>query len=110
MPRDPAILLADMLEAVERIRAYTDDFKKAAMEDPRTFDAVIRNLEILGEAAKGVPEEQRVLMAEVEWRKLAGLRDVIAHQYFGLDEDILSDVVVNKLPALMLFLRRRLQS
>jgi uncharacterized protein with HEPN domain len=62
--------------------------------------AVLWNLLVLGEAAKQVPETIRNGNAEIEWRKIAGFRDVLAHGYFGLDEDIIWDVVTNKIPAL----------
>ncbi len=64
------------------------------------WDAVVRNLEVIGEAAKNVPEDLRQRYPVVEWRKLAGLRDILAHAYFGLDGEIIWDVVANKLPAL----------
>ena len=56
-------------------------------------DAVIRNLEILGEAAKHIPPQVRSRHPQIEWRKIAGMRDVIAHEYVGVDEDILWDVI-----------------
>jgi uncharacterized protein with HEPN domain len=61
---------------------------------------VIRNLEIIGEAAKMVPEPVRVAHPEVEWRKIAGLRDILAHQYFEVDMDIIWDILQSKLPSL----------
>ncbi len=64
------------------------------------FDAVIRNLEIIGEAAKHLPTEATAAMPEVEWSKAAAFRDVIAHHYFGLDIDVVWDVVKNKIPAI----------
>jgi uncharacterized protein with HEPN domain len=71
------------------------------VQDEKTFDAVVRNLEIIREAAKHIPPEIRARYPDVEWSKLAGLRDIVAHAYFGLDEDILWDVVQNRIPALL---------
>ncbi|MBN1267985.1 MAG: DUF86 domain-containing protein [Kiritimatiellae bacterium] len=111
MPHDPKIYLQDMLEAIERIEAYTRGFDiRAVGEDQRTFDAVVRNLEVLGEAAKAVPERVRNQAAEVEWRKLAGLRDILIHQYFGIDTDILEDVIATKLAGLKEPIRKLLAS
>jgi uncharacterized protein with HEPN domain len=97
MPRDPRVLIEDMLEAVTRIERYTGGFEASFLNDPRTMDAVIRNLEIIGEAAKSLPDAERQQMAQIEWRKIAGLRDILAHQYFGIDSQIVADVVASKL-------------
>lgn len=83
MPRDPRILLSDIAEAVDKIAGYTDEFDPSTLDDPRTLDAVIRNLEVIGEAARNVPDEERRGMPDVEWRKNAGFRDVLIHQYFA---------------------------
>jgi len=64
------------------------------------IDAVIRNLEIIGEAAKMVPESIRTRFPLVEWKKIAGLRDILAHHYFEVDLDIIWDILQNKLPEL----------
>jgi uncharacterized protein with HEPN domain len=64
------------------------------------IDAVVRNLEIIGEAAKHLPAEAKTLMPQVDWSKAAAFRDVIAHGYFGLDLHIIWDVVQTKIPPL----------
>ena len=63
-------------------------------------DAALWNLLVLGEAAKQVPEHIRLEHSAIEWRKISGFRDVLAHGYFGLDEDIIWDVIENKIPPL----------
>jgi uncharacterized protein with HEPN domain len=60
----------------------------------------LRNLEVIGEAAKGVPSSVRKAYPDVEWKKLAGLRNVLIHEYFGVDAAIIKDIVKNKLPVL----------
>lgn len=72
---------------------------EAFAKDARTFDAVIRNLEVIGEAAKKVPESVRAPYPEVEWKRISGLRDILIHEYFGVDPEIAWDIVQNKLPA-----------
>jgi uncharacterized protein with HEPN domain len=70
------------------------------------LDAVVRNLEIIGEAVKHIPEAVRKNSAEVEWRKIAGLRDILIHEYYGVDAAIIWDIVENKLVALDKAIRR----
>lgn len=65
------------------------------------YDATLRNLEIIGEAAKHIPDEVRTRYPHVPWRQMAGLRDVLAHAYFGLDEAVLWDIVRNEVPPLV---------
>jgi len=101
MPRDYKVYLDDILEASSRIRDYTsgltlDEFK----DDTKTLDAVVRNLEVIGEAVKKVPDEIRSRYPDVEWKKIAGLRDILIHEYFGIDVNIIWDILKNKLPRL----------
>ncbi len=101
MSRDVGLYLEDMLEAVRRVSEYSSGLTRAELvADRKTVDAIVRNLEILGEAAKHVPAEVRSRNPAVDWKRIAGMRDVLAHDYFGIDEDILWDVIANKIPAL----------
>jgi uncharacterized protein with HEPN domain len=101
MPRDFRAYLEDVLDASAKICDYTagltlETFRK----DPRTVDAVVRNLEIIGEAIRNAPEELRSQHPEVTWRRVAGLRDLLIHQYFGIDYEIIWDLVCHRLPVL----------
>lgn len=101
MPRDYKVYLQDVLEATERIRGYITGLSlKTFSEDAKTVDAVVRNLEVIGEAIKQVPEDVRLKYTQVEWKRITGLRDILIHQYFGVDVEIIWDIVQNKLPVL----------
>ena len=101
MPRDFRVYLEDILAAITKIRRYMTGFSKEAFaSDDRTVDAVVRNLEVIGEAVKQLPPALRAREPGVDWQKIAGLRDILIHQYFGIDTDILWDVVQSKLPTL----------
>ena len=98
MPRDFEVYLQDILEAIRKINAYTVGMSRAEFEsDPKTVDAVLRNLEVVGEAAKCIPEAVREEHVEIEWRKIAGLRDILIHRYFGINMDIVWDLLQNQL-------------
>ena len=85
MPRDFRVYLDDILEAVVKINNYTSGVTKQDFSsDPKTLDAVIRNLEVIGEATKNVPEEIRLKHPEIEWRKIAGRRDILIREYYGI--------------------------
>jgi len=96
----------DIFESCEKVLRYTEGMTRDSfLADGRTYDAVIRNLEIIGEAAKHVPQPIKERLPEIDWKKIAGMRDLLAHVYFGIDEDILWDVIQNKVPDLHLRLR-----
>ena len=101
MPRDVRLYLDDMLEAVTKIRDYTTGMDyDTFINDPKTQDAVVRNLEIIGEAAGRLPEDMRIAAPEIEWRKIVALRNILAHEYFGVSLPVVWDIVQNKLDAL----------
>ena len=94
MSRDEMMYLQDISESCAQISEYVQGLSQADLiGDRKTYDAVVRNLEIIGEAAKHVPSRLRSRLPEVDWRRVAGMRDMLAHAYFGIDNDILWDVV-----------------
>jgi len=102
MSRSWVLFLRDILESAEKVVRYTRgmDFD-AFVSNEMAYDAVLRNLEIIGEAAKHIPDEVRARYPHVPWRQMAGLRDVLAHAYFGLDDAVLWDIVQNEVPPLV---------
>ena len=102
MSRSWLLFLEDMREAARKIIRYVGGRdEKLFFADEIAVDAVLRNLEVLGEAAKGIPPVIRVAHPEVDWRGIAGLRDVLAHAYFGLDLATLWDIIRNKVPLVL---------
>ena len=98
MPRDYRLFLDDIIEASGRIHEYTAGMSaEQFFMDSKTQDAVVRNLEVIGEAAGRIPARIRALKAEVEWRKIVALRNILAHEYFGVNLPIVWDIAVNKL-------------
>jgi uncharacterized protein with HEPN domain len=74
---------------------------KEFIHDDLHFDAVLRNLEVIGEAVKNISEETRITCPNVKWRKITGFRDIVAHEYFGVNEETVWDMVKNQVPDLL---------
>ena len=95
-------LLKDILEGARRILLYTENMQyDTFLEDFKTQDAVIRNLEIIGEASKNLSEEFRKTHTKVPWKSIAGMRDKLIHDYFGVNVDIVWGVATEDLSRLV---------
>jgi len=89
MSRNLALYLDDILTSVNKIERYTTNLTRESFAaDERTFDAVAYNLQMIGEAVKNIPDHLRDRYPQIEWRKIAGLRDILAHAYFSIDANI----------------------
>jgi len=101
MKKEPIVFLTHILESINLIEMYvqgvTEEYFYTSTEKQ---DLVVRRLEIIGEATKNLPAEFRKKHSDVPWKSIAGLRDVIIHQYFGIEYDVIWDTVVNLLPIL----------
>ena len=99
--REWKLFVEDILESIELIEEYVkdmvfDDFK----EDRKTIDAIVRNFEIIGEASKYIPENVKDKFQNVDWKGMVGLRNRIAHEYFGISLAIVWDIIKLELPVL----------
>ncbi|MEW6608251.1 MAG: DUF86 domain-containing protein [bacterium] len=94
--------LCDIKEAIGRIRNYIDDMSyKEFLQDIKTQDAVVRNIEIIGEAVKHLSNSLRNKYKNIEWKDIAGMRDKIIHFYFGIKWELVWSAVKDKLPELL---------
>jgi uncharacterized protein with HEPN domain len=103
--KDDRVYLAHIRDAIERIDTFTSGGRSQFLADPMVQDAVIRNLEVIGEAAKGLSQTIRLANADVPWKQIAGMRDVLIHHYFGVKLETVWQVVADNLPQL----RQRVQ-
>jgi uncharacterized protein with HEPN domain len=102
MSREESLSLADVQESCEKVIRFTKGMTyKDFVPNELHFDPVLRNLEIIGEAVKNISEETRQKYPDVKWRKIAGFRDIVIHQYFGVDDETVWDIVKNQIPDLL---------
>ena len=99
--RKPDVYLQDILESIKQIEAYLKDVSEDQFyQNTEKQDAVMRRLEIIGEAVKHIPENIRKNNQDVPWRKIAGMRDIIIHEYFGITLSMVWVVTQRDLPDL----------
>lgn len=101
MRRSQLLYLYDIAEAADNIRSYVgnltfDKFEK----DKMRIDAVVRNFEVIGEAVKNLDDDLKTRFPATDWKAVAGFRDTLIHGYFGIDLEILWDIVMHKIPPL----------
>lgn len=105
--RDYALYLKDIFQAIESIEVFTTGMDYATfVADDKTMSAVIRKLEIIGEAVKQLPEETRLKHPEIPWKQIAGMRDKLIHFYFGVNAHLIWQTIHNRLPALKAAVRK----
>jgi uncharacterized protein with HEPN domain len=102
-PRRDKEYLSDVREAMHRVVAYVQGLTfEEFMNDAKTQDAVIRNLQVMGDAIKKLSSRLREAHPEIPWREIAGMRDKVVHEYFGINYDIVWTVVDQEVPMLLL--------
>jgi uncharacterized protein with HEPN domain len=105
---DPRVYLSHVREARASILEYTQDGRDAFMQSRMMQDAVVRNLEIVGEAVKRLAEATKARAPDIPWRRIAGMRDVLIHDYFGVEVEIVWQVVEDQIRPLLEVIERLL--
>jgi len=110
MKKDPKIFLRHIIESIEAIESHTNKITKEKFSENLTVqDAVIRRIEIIGEAVKNLPAEFKKNHPEIEWREIAGMRDKLIHEYFGISVNIVWTTVKKDIPKLKKQIRELLE-
>ena len=104
--REPSLLVEDIIDSANKILHYTDKLSfEEFTKDGKTIDAVIRNFEIIGEAANRLPEDFKESHLKVDWHRIRGFRNRIVHDYFGIDYSIVWEIKESYLPSLITTLK-----
>ncbi len=102
MSRDGLLFLDDIIESAQKIKRFISKRTfEAFCNDEGIFDAVLMNLLIIGEAAKNLPSSFIVAMPNIDWSDAAGLRDITTHRYFGIDSNLIWDIITNHVPEVL---------
>jgi len=106
--RNDSAILQDIREAIDRVLSYTEGFEYSDfLNDDKTQDAVVRNIEIIGEAAKLLSEEAKKGFPDIPWEDIAGTRDKLIHDYFGVNIDIVWGIITDDIPLLRTKLKKK---
>lgn len=105
--RTSKLYLLDILEAAQKIEDFAgglsfEEFK----EDEKTFDAVVRNFEVLGEASNNVPEELKAKHPDVPWRQMISMRNILAHEYYEVAAQVVWDTIKENIPRVKLLIKK----
>ena len=99
--RESALYLADIKECIKKLEHYVKGMSfEQFCDDPQVIDAVVRNLEIIGEAANNIPAEMKRKYPNISWPRIVGMRNIISHEYFGIDKGIIWQTVKDDIPKL----------
>ncbi len=97
--RNHLVFLEDILEAIAKIERYTQGLSlETFRENDMAVDAVIRNFEVIGEAVRHIPDDVKERYPDVEWKEAAGFRNILIHDYFGIDVEAVWDTMKNNIP------------
>lgn len=111
MLRDQRLYLQDIYDACTKIENYSNSITyREFCNDSKTVDAILHNLMVIGEASKNLSLPFIEKHSQIPWKKIKGLRDIIAHQYFGLDYPLLWDIAKTKVPDLYSAIKQELAS
>jgi len=92
------LLIEDIIESIDKIFDYTDGMTfQEFMQDNKTIDSVVRNFEIIAEAANRIPDNITEKYSDIEWRKIIAIRNRVVHEYFGVDYEIIWHIIINNL-------------
>ena len=104
------LYIEDMIEFGERVLSYNEGLDQDNfLADRRTYDATLRNIELIGEAASHVPDYVREAHPDIPWRRIVGTRNRVAHGYLGIDNDVVWDIIQTDVPDLLPRLREMLE-
>ena len=99
MKRNSKLFLKDIIDSMNDIEKFVDNMSLQELKrDKKTLNAVIRSLEIIGEATKNIPKEIKLKHKEIPWKEMAGMRDVLIHAYFGIDYNLLWTAIKKNIP------------
>jgi len=110
MKKDVKIFLNHILESIENIDSFSKNISKSEfMKEKLNQNAIVRELEIIGEASKNIPDDFRKEHSSINWKEIIGTRDKIIHHYFGVDLEIIWDIIKNDIPKLKAGIRNILK-